>query len=205
MDRRESQAVGTVIPRLRLRKPADAHGEADAALMASSQRDRQAFALLYDRYFEALYRYCYVRLGSAERAEDATHQIFVQALEAAPRYQEMGRFRAWLFTIAHNVVTRELLARPSDTLDETMHSVIDPAAGPELDALAAVERQALWAALARLPRDQQRTIELRLAGLSGREIARELGRSHEAVKMLQQRAVARLRLELRPVQSMDES
>ncbi len=196
--------MGTVFPRFRLRKQLDHDGDADATLMSSLQRDRQSFALLYDRYFEALYRYCYVRLRSAERAEDATHQIFVHVLEAADRYQEMGRFRAWLFTIAHNVVTKELLARPADDVDEMAHSVVDPAAGPELDALAAVERQELWGALARLPRDQRRAVELRLAGLSGREIARELGRSHEAIKMLQQRALARLRLELRPLHQMEE-
>jgi RNA polymerase sigma-70 factor (ECF subfamily) len=172
--------------------------------MASSQRDRHAFTLLYDRYFDALYRYCYVRLGTAERAEDATHQIFVRVMEAADRYQEMGRFRSWLFTIAHNVVTKELLARPLDAADGIVDSVIDPAAGPEDDALAAVERQALWAALALLPPDQRRAIELRLAGLTGKEIAHELGRSHEAIKMLQQRALARLRVELRPLPQMDK-
>jgi RNA polymerase sigma-70 factor (ECF subfamily) len=196
--------VGTVIPRLPLRKRTVAPGEADATLMASSQRDRPAFSLLYNRYFDALYRYCYVRLGNAERAEDATHQIFVRVLESADRYQEMGRFRSWLFTIAHNVVTKELLARPPDVSDGVVDSVIDPSAGPETDALAAVERQALWAALALLPPDQRRAIELRLAGLSGREIARELGRSHEAIKMLQQRALARLRVELHPLPQMEE-
>ncbi|MFN8593566.1 MAG: sigma-70 family RNA polymerase sigma factor [Thermomicrobiales bacterium] len=187
--------MGTVVPRLHRRQYPVAEG--DAALMAAVQRDRQAFAQLYDRYFDVLYRYCFVRLGSASRAEDATQQIFVQVLEAADRYQEQGRFRSWLFTIAHNVVTKERLARPPDFSDETMQDVIDSAAGPETAALAALEHHALWTALAQLPPDQRRAMELRLAGWSGREIAHELGRSHEAIKMLQHRAVARLRGELR--------
>jgi RNA polymerase sigma-70 factor (ECF subfamily) len=49
------------------------------------------------------------------------------------------------------------------------------------------------ALLAHLPADQRRIVELRLAGLTGVEIARALGRSEGAVKMLQFRAVARLR------------
>jgi DNA-directed RNA polymerase specialized sigma24 family protein len=43
-----------------------------------------------------------------------------------------------------------------------------------------------------LPRDQRRVIELRIAGMKGREIAAELGRSHEAVRMLQHRALNKL-------------
>lgn len=196
--------MGAVIPRLHLRKRAPQPSEADATFVALSQRDGQAFSAIYDRYFDDVYRYCYVRLGSAERAEDATHQIFVRVLEAADRYQEMGRFRSWLFTIAHNVVTRELLARPPYAAVGLEERVIDPAAGPETHALAAIERQALWAALAHLPPDQRRAIELRLAGLTGQEIALELGRSHEAIKMLQQRALARLRLALCPLPQMDD-
>ena len=171
-------------------------GQPDAVLVAHARANRDSFAALYDRYFDAIYRYCFMRLGSAERAEDAAHQVFVRALEAVDRYREVGRFRSWLFTIAHNVVATELTARSSSSSDVMMKYVVDPAVGPEADALAAVELYTLRSALSRLPADQRQAIELRLAGLTGREIARELGRSHEAIKMLQQRALAHLRATL---------
>jgi RNA polymerase sigma-70 factor (ECF subfamily) len=189
--------VGTLLRRRHLQaseRPV-IDGPTDAVLVAHARNDRHSFAALYDRYFDAIYRYCYVRLGSAERAEDAAHQVFVRALEAVERYQEVGRFRSWLFTIAHNVVSTELVARSPD-VTVVITQLVDPALGPEADALAAVERQRLRAALTHLPPDQRHVIELRLAGLTGREIAHELGRSHDAVKMLQQRALARLRAEL---------
>lgn len=59
--------------------------------------------------------------------------------------------------------------------------------------MAADEHRELAAAIAKLAPDQRKVIELRLAGLTGPEIARMLGRSHAAVKMLQLRAVERLR------------
>lgn len=175
----------------------------DAALVARAQHDRHAFGALYDRYFDAVYRYCFVRLGGAEWAEDAAHQVFVRALEGVSRYQESGRFRSWLFTIAHNVVVDELAMRPQRLTHDELDRFTDPTPGPEADALAAVELQRVRSALAQLPPDQQRAIELRVAGLTGREIARELGRSHEAVKMLQQRGLIRLRTLLGVGEAMD--
>lgn len=171
----------------------------DGVLVAAAQADRQAFAPLYDRYVDPVYRYCLRRLGSREAAEDATSQVFAKALAALPAYRDRS-FRGWLFTIAHNVVSdtrrqRRPVAPLADAEDR-----VDPASTPEEAALTADEGRALRALLVQLPADQRRIVELRLAGLTGVEIARVLGRSEGAVKMLQFRAVARLRvlLEVEP-------
>lgn len=157
--------------------------------------DRERFAALYDQYFTLIYRYCYLRLGSHERAEDAAHQVFVRALEAFGRYEETGRAREWLFAIAHNVVANEATRRVAVSL-ESEADISDPGHSPEDEALAATEQQALREAIARLPEDHRRALELRIAGLTGREIAVEMARSPDAVKMLHLRAIDRLRDEL---------
>ena len=54
----------------------------------------------------------------------------------------------------------------------------------------------LLAAVARLPDDQRFAVELRLAGLNGPEVAAAMGRSHDAVRKLQLRAIEKLRAEL---------
>lgn len=157
--------------------------------------DRMRFAALYDQYFALIYRYCYARLGSHERAEDAAHQVFVRALEAFGRYEEAGRAREWLFTIAHNIVVNEAARKVADPLDAE-REVPAPEDSPELQVLAASDQQALREAISRLPADHRRAIELRIAGLTGREIAAEMGRSPDAVKMMHLRAIDRLRSEL---------
>lgn len=167
----------------------------DAVLVARAQRDREAFALLYDRYLDRIYRYCYRRLGSRETAEDATSAVFTKALTALGTYQARpGGFRAWIFTIAHNVVTdvyRDRARRPSEPLADDL-DLIDPDPSPEDAAVANDERRRLHALLAHLTPDQQRVIELRLSGLSGAEIGEILGRSRGAVNLAQHRAVKRL-------------
>jgi RNA polymerase sigma-70 factor (ECF subfamily) len=167
----------------------------EAALVARAKGDRAEFAPLYRLYFDPIYRFCCRRLGSNDAAQDAAAIIFAKALAALPAYREgQGTFRAWLFTIAYHVVADEFRGRhPSEPLDAAAW-VTDPAPSPEERVLADEERSQLADLLARLPEDQRRVLELRRAGLSGAEIAQTLGRSHAAVKMLQSRAVARLRV-----------
>src|SRR5688500_16865044 len=80
----------------------------DAVLVFHAQQDNDAFAPLYDRYFDSIFRFCFYRLGDWQEAEDAASDIFVRALANVARFrtddEEQG-FRSWLFTIARHVVT----------------------------------------------------------------------------------------------------
>lgn len=178
--------------------PPIAMTDGEDVLVARAQRDPRAFAPLYDRYFDAVYRYCYHRLGSWEAAEDAASLVFTNALAALPRYrprEDPGSFRGWLFAIAHNVVAnshRYRARHPARPLTAAIE-VRDAAPSPEEAALAGEAHRTVWALLEQLPDDQRRLLELRLAGLTDAEIARVLGRSHGAVRASQFRAVTRLR------------
>ena len=152
------------------------------------------FAALYERYLAPIYQYCFRRLPTAEDAEDATSLVFAKALAELPRQRDPGAIRSWLFAIAHNVV-----ADPYRTRRPTL----DLAAAVEVSDPARAERHSLEddelrSLLARLPADQARILELRLAGLTGPEIAQVLGKSLSAVKVAQFRAYARLRELLGP-------
>jgi RNA polymerase sigma-70 factor, ECF subfamily len=170
-------------------------GEDDAVLVERARRDPQDFAPLYGRYVDAVYRYCYRRLGGREAAEDATSAVFAKALAALPAYRD-GSFLGWLFAIAHNVVADVHRRRRPEGPLAAVGDPVDAAPTPEEAALAADERRSVRALLATLPTDQRRVLELRLAGLTGAEIAAVLGRSVAAVKMLQLRAMTRLRADL---------
>jgi RNA polymerase sigma-70 factor (ECF subfamily) len=169
-------------------------GRSDAELVAAAMADPRAFGPLYARYLDPVHRYCYRRLGNREAAEDATSLVFMKALAALPRYRDAS-FRAWLFTIAHHVVTdryRYRAARPEQPLGAA-HDHADTASSPEELALAAAQRSELRVLLARLPEHQRQVVELRLAGLTGVEIGRVLGRSENNVAVTYSRAIGRLR------------
>jgi RNA polymerase sigma-70 factor (ECF subfamily) len=176
--------------------------EDEADLVARAQHDRQDFAVLYRQYLPRIYAYCYRRLGSQDAAEDATSQIFTQALAALPRFQR-GSFRAWLFTIAHNVVVDELRrSRPVASLDAG-HELADRALELEDVATRVEAEQTIATLMSQLSPAQQQVLELRLAGLTAVEIASVMGRSHGTIRNLHHQTLVRLR-ELLGVGRTDE-
>ncbi len=169
------------------------HEADDAELVAQTRRDRSAFSPLYARYADRVFRYCFRRLGSREAAEDATAAVFTNARAGLHGFRG-GSFAAWLFAIAHNIclnASRRRAELPLAVVDDWL--IRDGNATPEEAALAAEERQTLHDLLSALSPDQRRVVELRLAGLTGAEIAETMDRSVAAVKMLQVRALARMR------------
>ncbi len=164
----------------------------DVALVGDARRDRRAFGALYDRYAERVYSYCLHRLDSREAAEDATSLIFTRAIAGLNRFQG-DSFAAWLFAIAHNTIANVYRdPRPEAPL-EAIGNVASPSPSPEDLALGRDDERLVRELLMSLPVDQRRVVELRLAGLTGAEIAEALGRSLASIKMLQARALARMR------------
>jgi RNA polymerase sigma-70 factor (ECF subfamily) len=170
-------------------------GTDDAALVAAARANRQAFTFLYDRHVARIYAYCYLKLGSREAAEDATSEVFFQAMRDLGSFRG-GVFAAWLFRIAQHTVTdaqrRNRRGRAALPLDlagelETPEQRLDERVADDS------ELEELRVALRQLPADQRAVLELQLAGLEPREIATTLRRSLNAVRHLRFRAFRQLR------------
>lgn len=169
--------------------------DADDELVALAQLNTHAFAELYRRYLDPVHQYCYRRLGTREAAEDATSQIFIQALAGLPKYvPNRGSFRSWLFTIAHNVVIDHYRKTRPDGWDIEAFEMVDRGPTPDELAITAESTRSLNSAIAELPERQRQVVALRLAGLQSREIADVLGCNSRAVDVTQFRAVTRLRV-----------
>jgi RNA polymerase sigma-70 factor (ECF subfamily) len=157
--------------------------------------DADAWEALYVRIRPRLFALCLRRLGNREDAEDAVAETMLRAVRAAGtfRWKNAG-FDAWIFRIAHNVV--------SDMLRTRSRRASVPAGDtrPELGTVdedfvvLADEHAAVRRALERLPGADRELLELRLvAGLSSEEVAYVLRKRAGAVRTAQSRALARLR------------
>jgi RNA polymerase sigma-70 factor (ECF subfamily) len=176
--------------------------DAAAELVARAQQgDQQAFASLYEQYSPLVHRFVRRRLdGSEQIIEDLTEEVFVKVYEKLDRYAERGLpFTAWLYRIAHNHLVDYLRTLPR----LATHSLDEVAEMPERETTSdytrVLDRQSLEPALAHLTPEQRQAVELRfMQGMSVAETATTMGRSDEAVKKLQARALVNLRRHLSP-------
>jgi len=167
--------------------------EQDLARRAASG-DRRAFAALYDRHVDAVYRYAYFRLRIDAEAEDVTSEVFHRALLAMPRFEPRRPFLAFLYTIARNVVTDRIRReRPQASFEDALAHPSD-VPGPEELASASDDVRRLRSAVARLTTLQQEVIVLRyLEGRSTKETAVVIGKPESTIRGIQMRALAALR------------
>jgi RNA polymerase sigma factor (sigma-70 family) len=169
--------------------------EYDRSLAERAQYSPDAFGTLYQRYLDGIYAYCARRVRSQQAAEDLTSTVFERAFTRLDSYRG-GSFRAWLFRIAHNAVTDHYRRRRNLVPWEPHMSGSDDDPTPEDHAIANDEQAQLHDLMESLTEDQRQVVELRLAGLTGTEIADVVDRSPDAVKMLQYRALERMRNEI---------
>lgn len=164
----------------------------DLVDVRAAQRDRAAFGVLYRRYVERVYGYCFYLLDDHHDAEDATERTFLAALGAVERFRDDGAsFRSWLFRIAHNELANRLRDRGrhrTTAIDAHPEPAID--ADPARLVAEAEDARCVRLAVARLPDERRQVVVLRFVdGLSAREIGAVLGRSEGAVRVLQHRAL----------------
>src|SRR5579863_7177418 len=155
------------------------------------------FSELYRTHLRDVYSYLYYRLGNHHDAEDLTEQTFLQAyrhFERAQRESDGRPLRPWLIRIAHNLAAnlyRDRSRRPQSPLDEST-----PLAMPHSTERLVSGRDELARVLEgvkQLPGDRREALIMRFAlGMDNREIARALGRSDGATKVLIHRAIRQL-------------
>ncbi|MBQ3330716.1 MAG: RNA polymerase sigma factor [Ruminococcus sp.] len=72
----------------------------------ASGGDKEAFAALYMRYRDDLYRYAYFRLGNEEDARDAVSACIVEAYEGIFGLRNASAFKPWIFRILYRCCCR---------------------------------------------------------------------------------------------------
>jgi RNA polymerase sigma-70 factor (ECF subfamily) len=179
---------------------AGAVGEDDVIALVDRARtgEPDAFASLYDRYVDRVYRFVLYRVsGDTALAEDITSEVFVRALRKIKGFTWQGRdVGAWFVTIARNLVLDHfksgrfrLEVIGADPGEATREGVVDP----EDAALSRVSQADLYRAIQQLGNEQQEVIYWRfLQSYSVAEAAAAMDKSEGAIKALQYRAVKAL-------------
>ncbi len=176
----------------------------DEALMEEVRAGNLAdFQALYDRHHQGVFGFLLRSLGERGTAEELLQETFLRVFAHREEYRARAAFKAWLFTIARNLLIDQLRQRsenPEIDSGETLETVADPGATPLQQAEASEVEERLQAAVLRLRPSQREVLLLhRFAGLSLEEIAEVTGASAVGVRVTLHRALRRLRDFLGPV------
>lgn len=144
---------------------------------------QRAFAVLYERYHQPLYRYCRSIVRNDGDAQDVLQSTFTAALSALMDDRRNAPLRPWLYRIAHNEAITALRRRNRENAQELSEAGPQAVASAEDQAADRARWSALMADLALLPERQRSALLLReLSGLSHEEIAITLGTSAGTAK-----------------------
>lgn len=170
-----------------------------AALMqAMAGGDRAAFAQLYDRLSRPLFATARRILNDEREAEDIVHDVFLALWEKSADFDvTRGSVFAWAVTLTRNraIDRLRLHRRRAELLSESVHSDLGyDQATPAVDPARAETAASVRAAVARLPAEQQRALELAFfSGLTQQEIAERLQEPLGTVKARIRRGLLKLR------------
>lgn len=173
----------------------------DDALVVQAKTDREAFGLLFDRYYPRVIRYCLRRLIDRSVAEDVTSEVFLRVAEHFPSFSGATEtdFRCWLFRIAANAANAQLRqdCRRAELRQAARTKRAEAFVAPSESNSNASDRldwPVVRQAIEELDDREQTILSLRFfADLSHDEIAKIVGVSAGGVRTALSRTLARLR------------
>ena len=157
-----------------------------------------ALTAIYDTLSPAIYAYSQRLLGSASLSEECVAETFSRFLHTLKKgLGPTQHLRAYIYRIAHNWVTDYYRCnQPDQPGDEALELIEDHADIPG-NAEQNLSKEEIRFALVNLPEQQRQVIILRyLEGWEHDEIASSLGKSVNAIKVIQHRAVRAMRSQL---------
>ncbi len=158
--------------------------------------DAQALAEVHDQLYPVVYRYVRYRLDNEQTVEDITSEAFLRMLDALKKDgRKIRDLRAWLLGTASHLISdhfRKQYRREEDQIEE--HEDLPDGVTTEGLVEQAFRKAEVREAVQCLTEEQQHVLALRFSQeLSVEETARSMGKSANAVKVMQFRALQTLR------------
>jgi len=163
----------------------------------------------FEQHRERLLSVIYLRMGPNLRVrmdpEDVLQEVAIEAVHSWHTLSDEANAGAWLVTLARRKIARilrdQLGVAARDPRRElpipTEMPLADGRSGPVTNADRKDRLELLEQAMQRLSEDHREVIvQMRVEGLSAKEVAERMGRTENAVHLLLSRALKRLSQEL---------
>ena len=156
------------------------------------------FAAAYESYSKRIYRFMYWRTRDSALAEDLTSKVFEKAWRSRGSFHG-GSVQAWLYSIARNSLTDHWRKKKDLSVEDVevfSEAVTEDTVGAKIDEQFAARQ--LKVAVSKLPKTMRIVVELRfMENRSARQVAKQLGVTENNVRIIQYRALKKLRTYLK--------
>lgn len=156
--------------------------------------NKRAWGQLLSRYEKPVYLYGVRMTSNREDAKDLMQDVFISVYRNLGQYQGTGKFKSWLFKIAHyRCIEFYRRKKPLQSIDDTLE-IPDSNATPDMCYAGDAQQQTLLLAMQGLPFAQREVVELKFFGqFTFVEIAEQLHVSPNTVKARLYSALAKLK------------
>lgn len=165
--------------------------ENDSELVSQAKRDRRLFGLLYTKYLNRVYQYCWKHLGhSRALAEDFVQETFLRAFRQLPKFTDRSlSYLRYLLRISHNLVVSYYRRQKPVALTEEHDVPVEAVPATEAD----IDAKILWELARSLKPLEREALQLRYQqDLPVAAVAKKIGKSEAATKLILMRARRRL-------------
>lgn len=163
-------------------------------LISAKSGQQEALADIYEAYFLRVYRFVFYRVSHKETAEDLTEEVFIKVFNSLKNLDKLEAFEGWLFQIARNLVIdyyrKKKQLVPLDSIENTLEYDTNVVEIINLQ----IEQSILIKLLKELNDEQQTIIKMKFfEELDNQTIAKILNKTEGAIRVIQHRAITRLK------------
>jgi RNA polymerase sigma-70 factor (family 1) len=145
--------------------------------------DRDAFALIYDKYQRAIYNNICKLIFDEDTAQDILQEVFLKLWHNRQRFKEESELASWLFTVSYNQSISHIRALLKEKEHKNAYVIASTAIYDETEVGADLKLEVLSEAISRLPSRRKQVFELcKLQGKTYAETAAILGIAPDTVK-----------------------
>lgn len=161
--------------------------------------DKEAFGKLYESYYVPVYRYIYFRIRKKGDTQDLVQMVFLKIYQSIDKYKDTGKDPlAYFFTVARNTMIDYLRKRKELNLYDFVEIEAQSKDNPEEIAGKTETKEIIEKAILNLKNDQKEVVIMKfMIGLSNDKIAKQLGKSEDAIRQIQHRALEILRKKIK--------
>lgn len=98
--------------------------------MSTNQEKEKQFLEAYDKYADAIFRYCYYRVFDRDKAKDYVQEAYTRTWKYIGEGHEVENIRALVYRIANNIIIDGVRKKKSISLNQIMEKGFAPKTDP---------------------------------------------------------------------------